>query len=147
MVGWLPAVLISGIWILASGDMYSGYNTFKLTVLGVSLFPILAWPLFLVLGYAYVIPFIRIEPWYRRWLAISLIWCLSLIFFEWVGYHVLGIHLDHGRTYKGWPILDIFHSPVWMQLTYFGNGILYYGVGCWLDRGTVADYARAELAL
>jgi len=132
--GWLPALLITLIWVSFSGKMYAGYNTFHLKVFGIVLFPLLAWPIGLMIGYYYILPRIMVKPWPLRALVLSAVYCVGLIVFEIIGYHVLGIHLDAGRAYPGWPYLEIFHCPTWMQAAYFLNGIVFMGVAAWMDR-------------
>lgn len=132
--GWIPACIITVTWVSFSGSMYAGYNTFRLYVFGIALFPLLAWPVGLMLGYYYALPRVTIKPWMLRWLVLSTIYSVGLILFEIIGYHVLGIHLDAGKAYPGWPYLEIFHCPWWMQVVYFLNGIVFMGVSSWIDR-------------
>lgn len=132
--GWIPAFIITLIWIGASGNVYAGYNTFHVYIFGIALYPILAWPVGLMLGYYYVLPRITLDPWPLRWLVLSLLYSVGLILFEFIGYNALGIHLDAGKAYPGWPYLKIFHCPVWMQVAYFLNGIVFMGVSSWMDR-------------
>jgi len=75
-----------------------------------------------------------VSPWPLRWLVLSVIYSFGLILFEIIGYNVLGIHLDAGKAYPGWPVLKIFHCPWWMQLAYFMNGIAFMGISSWMDR-------------
>jgi hypothetical protein len=131
---WIPALLITGIWIMISGNMYEGYNVFKLKIGGLTLFPIIAWPTGLMAGYLLAVPHIRISPWLLRWLVLGSLYSLGVIAMEWFGYNLLGVHLDRGLAYPGWPILNIFHCPAWMQVAYFANGILFMGAIAWLER-------------
>lgn len=133
LVGWIPALIVTVIWIFLSGDEYRGYNVFRWHVYGIAIFPIIAWPTAFAFGYAYLIPLFRSDRWYWRWLRLSLAYSLGIIVLEWAGYNLLGIHLDAGLQYKGWPILNIFHCPWWMQVAYFVNGIAYMGMVSWMD--------------
>ena len=132
--GWIPAIIITFLWITASRHMYSGYNTFRIRVFGTALFPILAWPLGLMLGYYYAIPRITNVHWTLKWVVLSIIYAMVLIMVEFVGYNVLGIQLDAGKAYPGWPVLNILHCPWWMQIAYFMNGIVFMGISSWMDR-------------
>jgi len=140
---WLPALAISWSWVFLARDLYAGYNVFHVTVGGVTLFPAIAWPNLLVLLYFWLYPAIPARAWWRKWLGLSLVYCALLILVEYVGYHFAGVHLDAGRQYRGWPVLDIFHCPWWMQAAYFLNGIVFSGVTAWLTGRrsalTVAD--------
>ncbi|MBN2875120.1 MAG: hypothetical protein JXM71_08490 [Spirochaetales bacterium] len=132
--GWIPALIVSAVWILLSGDVYRGYNVFKIKIFGVSAFPMIAWPTALAFSYAYLVPLFRQRPWLKQWLVLSASYSGGLILAEWVGYNVFGIHLDSGRAYHGWPLLNIFHCPWWMQVAYFTNGISFMGMAAWMDR-------------
>ncbi|MBN1243598.1 MAG: hypothetical protein JXA15_12925 [Spirochaetales bacterium] len=132
--GWIPAVAITAAWMLVSGRMYEGYNVFKLELFGLAVFPMVAWPTGLAFAYLYLVPAIRLRPWLKRWALLALVYSIGIIAAEWLGYHALGVHLDRGTAFRGWPILDIFHCPWWMQLAYFANGILFMGAASWMDR-------------
>ncbi len=132
--GWIPALIVAFVWVSASGDVYHGYNTFKLHVFGKSIFPMLAWPAGLVMGYYYIVPHIKIKSWPKRWLVLSLVYSFGLIVLETIGYNVLNIKLDTGNGYPGWPVLNILHCPWWMQVVYFANGIIFMGAVSWMDR-------------
>lgn len=131
---WIPALLISAVWIIASGDMYAGYNVFKLEVSGLALFPMIAWPTGLMAAHHLIAVHVRAKTWLLRWLILSTLYSLAIIAMEWVGYNLLGVHLDRGLAYPGWPVLNIFHCPGWMQAAYFLNGILFMGAVSWLGR-------------
>ncbi len=129
---WIPAVVISWIWVVLARDLYAGYNVFRASFGGVTLFPALAWPNLLVLLYFWVYPLVPARSWWRKWLRLSLLYAGLLILLEYAGYHFAGVHLDAGRGYPGWPLLDIFHCPWWMQAAYFLNGIVFSGVAAWV---------------
>ncbi|MCK5671788.1 MAG: hypothetical protein KAH95_00335 [Spirochaetales bacterium] len=125
---FLPAMLVSWIWIFIGRGLYTGYSdVFSYSFRGVSLFPILAWPIFLFLAYLGLYSRINANSWWTKWIKISVIYSVALIFVEYFGYNLAGIHLDYGTQYPGWPILNIFHGPWWMQVAYFLNGIIFFG--------------------
>jgi len=134
LVGWIPALVVSLTWIAISGDMYAGYNVFKLRILSITAFPIIAWPTALAFAYLYLVPLVQARPWPLRWLFLAVVYSIGIIVVEWLGYHSLGVHLDAGKAYPGWPVLDIFHCPWWMQLAYFANGTIFMGMAAWIER-------------
>ncbi len=135
----LPAVLVSWIWVYIGRDVYSGYaDVFQYTVKGVSLFPIFAWPTILFLGYLAVYPYIKAGNWWSKWIKMSIIYCFGIILFEFFGYNFAGVQLDSGTAYAGWPILNIFHCPWWMQMAYFLNGIAFFGLVVLIDYKIIA---------
>ena len=134
LTGWIPALAVSLVWISISGDMYAGYNVFKLEFFGITAFPVIAWPTGLAFAYLYLVPLVQAGPWPLRWLFLSMVYSAGIIVAEWLGYNLLGVHLDAGSAYPGWPILGIFHCPWWMQLAYFANGIVFMGMASWMER-------------
>lgn len=125
---WLPAVTISWVWVFFMRDFYGGYSISMFTVMDVSIFPIVVWPLLLML-YLYIFnDRIKARNWKIKWLKLSLLCMACLIIIEYWAYNIAGIHLDAGKEYEGWPILNIFHCPWWMQIGYFFNIILFFGI-------------------
>lgn len=130
---WIPALGVGIFFVLSIRDMYASYNVFSLKVRGLMLFPILAWSLMLMLWYLVVEPHFHHDIWWRKWFKNGLLFCAGLIAFESIGYHIFGVRLDAGTAYPGWPVLDIFHAPWWMQLSYFFNGIAYIGLVAFIE--------------
>ncbi|MCK5600065.1 hypothetical protein KAI78_10605 [bacterium] len=124
---WIPAFIISWVWVYLAREMYMGYSGFKYNIYGVSLFPILAWPTLLMLGYFVLFSAVKAKNQLFRWLKMCIVWAVGLIIIESVGYNLLGVHLSQGTQYAGWPILNCFHSPAWMQVSYFSVGFFFYG--------------------
>ncbi len=125
---WIPAIIISWLWVFIIRNIYAAYGGLKYSVFGISLFPILAWPTLLMLGYFFFELFIKHENYLIKWLKMCFFWTIGLITVESIGYNVLGIHLSYGIQFHGWPILNCFHSPWWMQMGYFLNGFIFYGI-------------------
>lgn len=134
LLGWIPAIVITASWIILSGNIYSGYNTFRLKLFGIAAFPVIAWSTTLAFAYAYLVPLFRQRYWPRRWLRLCAVYAVGIIAVEWFGYNLLGIHLEAGKAYNGWPVLNIFHCPWWMQVAYFVNGFAFMGCAAWMDR-------------
>jgi hypothetical protein len=130
---WLPALAITWTWVFfIAQEYYTGYNSIHYQVFGVSILPIVTWPSILVLSAYHLLPIFSRGSWWRRWLSLSLLYVVGLILFEYIGYHILGIHLSRGKENSGWPKLDILHIPVWMQIGYLCNGIAFYGITLWV---------------
>lgn len=122
---WPVAAAISWTYIFLNRHSYGGYNLYKITVLGISLLPILAWPSLLMLFYLWVCPLFRARNGWRLWAQLTGTLSVLMIAMEVLGYHLFGIHLDAGRECRGWPVLDIFHCPWWMTACYFWNGTVF----------------------
>ena len=125
---WIPALIISWLWIYAARDIYSGYNVFKYSFYGVALFPIVAWPSMLMGMYFLVFVRINGRSRWRNWLKFFISYSFFLILSEYLGYNFAGVQLTSGTVYAGWPVLNIFHCPWWMQAAYFLNGIVFCGI-------------------
>ena len=130
---WIPAIAVSGIWMAIAHHFYYGYDSLKLNVFGVALFPILAWPLGLMAGFLMISPLLKMEVWHQRWIAMAVIYVIGLIALETIFYNLLGVKLHYGKSYPGWPLLNCFHIPRWMQLGYFLNGIIFYGITSYVE--------------
>jgi hypothetical protein len=130
---WLPALAITWTWVFfIAREYYVGYNNIHYHLFGVSILPIVAWPSILVLSAYHLLPIFGRGSWWRRWLSLSLLYAIGLILFEYIGYHVLGVHLSRGKENLGWPGLDILHIPAWMQIGYLFIGITFYGITLWV---------------
>jgi hypothetical protein len=136
--GWIPAIAITALWATFSYRQYMGYNQMKITLFDVSVFPFIAWPMGLEWAYMYLVPLFRIRNRLSRWLAMCAFHSVAIVLFEYLGYNVGGIHLDSGRDYPGWPVLNIFHCPWWMQLAYFLIGYAFMAVATLMD-GRLAE--------
>jgi hypothetical protein len=121
----VPAVIIGGSWVFLARDMYSGYNLFQLSFSGVTLFPLFAWVSGLYLFYLLLGPAVGKRTRKVSWFIQAGTYCFVIIIAEYIGYNILGIHLDAGTAYTGWPVLNIFHCPLWMQAGYFANGLIF----------------------
>ena len=143
---WTPAFAVSWLWVFAARDVYSGYNVFAYSFYGVSVFPIVAWPSMLA-GMHFLI-FIRVKGRSRWGNFLKYFGCFSffLILSEYIGYNVAGVQLSSGTAYPGWPILNIFHCPWWMQIGYFLNGFVFSGIIAFFsDRKDFWDYIKQLL--
>jgi hypothetical protein len=106
LVGWIPALVVSLTWIAISGDMYAGYNVFKLHILGITAFPIIAWPTALAFAYLYLVPLVQAKPWPRRWLYLAAVYSVGIIAAEWLGYHLLGLSRLADTGHLPLPVVD-----------------------------------------
>lgn len=128
MWAWIPAIAIGVVFVYFVRDMYTSYNLFTLKLRGVTIFPAIAWTIMLMIWYLLVEPHVSHKVWWCKWLVNALLYCGGLIAFEYIGYNILGVRLGAGSAYNGWPFLNIFHAPWWMQTWYFFNGIAFIGI-------------------
>ena len=97
-----------------------------------------------MLVYFWFYPVMRARTWWGKWLRLSALYSVLLIVTEYAGYHLAGVHLAAGSGYPGWPLLDIFHCPWWMQASYFLNGILFCGVTAWVTERRFLTEAKGR---
>jgi hypothetical protein len=130
---FILALLVAGVWLLFSKDLYS-YNRHFMVIKGVNLFPLIIWLLGLFLFYFLYI-FLEDKFWdrfnpsrtfWRRFFLYTLLYWVFLLTVESFGYHVLNIHNLGTSQYPGLPICDCIHAPVWMQVSYFMMGPIYF---------------------
>lgn len=119
---------ISFIWMIMSMNYYVNNNNY-MQVIGVNLYPLLAWSLGLVGSYV-VYSYLK-----KKWKASGFISDLSLylgiywvllLSVETVGYHFLYIRNAITAIYPGLPVCDCIHAPVWMQAAYFLMGPIFF---------------------
>jgi hypothetical protein len=116
------------LWTLIAKDEY-GYNRSFLTLFGVNFFPLFAWACGLFGTY---VIFCHFEPFFHKrgslpkFLIYSFMYWIFLVTMETIGYHVLDIRNVATAHYPGLPILDSMHSPLWMKISYFTLGPIYF---------------------
>jgi len=143
---WIPAFILSWLWVFLARDSYSGYNSFTYSIFGVSVFPIVAWPSMLA-GMHFLV-FVRIKGKNRWYNFLKYFGCFSffLILAEYIGYNIAGVKLSSGTAYPGWPVLNIFHCPWWMQVGYFLNGFVFSAIIAYFsDRKDSWNYVRQRV--
>ena len=121
------AFLVAGVWLFFSKDL-SSYNQGFWTFRGFNLFPLTAW-----LYYVYIfLEQILIDKvnhsfsFWKRFSIFVLVYVVFLISFESFGYHVLDIKNQATSQYSGLPFCDCIHAPLWMQISYFMLGPIYF---------------------
>lgn len=104
---------------------FASFYTYEPSFLGLSLFPLFAWPLGLF----------STKLFQNNWapkkyplLSFLLIYWGLLIFEEIVGYHFLGIQNIGTAMYAGLPFCNCLHAPWFMQFAYLVIGPLYFFV-------------------
>ena len=117
---------IAFVWVSIARNYYH-YNHHMLEIFGITLFPLFAWALGLFIVYL-------IYSYFKKKsfiLFVGIYWSL-LIFVETFAYHVLNIHDLATAGYKGLPLCNCIHAPVWMQISYFLLGLIYFGLCKWI---------------
>ncbi len=128
LINFAIATFVSIIWILIANDEY-GYNRKTILIFGYNSFPFFAWAAGLFASYLFYSAIekrIKSNDILKKTLLYLAIFWPSLIFSEAVGYHYFGIHNIQTAEYRGIPILDCIHAPLWMQISYFLLGPIYY---------------------
>jgi hypothetical protein len=122
------ASFLSVVWVYVANSQY-GYNSEMLKVFGLNSYPLFAWAigLFIFVNiYFFLENVFEFHGIIRKLLLfVGLYWSL-LIFGETVWYHVFDVHNVATAMYPGLPICDCLHAPLWMQVSYFMMGPVYF---------------------
>lgn len=125
---FLVAIVVSFIWIFIANGKY-GYSNDNIVLFGLNIFPIFGWSVALFGSYAIYSHFeskIKRKTFLKKIIIFSSLYWVGLIFVESVAYHFFNIQNITTGNYKGLPICNCLHAPVWMQITYFLMGPLYF---------------------
>lgn len=109
------------IWVLIAKNQY-GYNREMLTLFKLNLFPLFAWASGLF-G-----TFLIFSSFSKKIRYFAIFYWFVLILAETVAYHFFNIKNLATAQYEGLPICDCMHAPLWMQMSYFSMGLIYFGV-------------------
>lgn len=128
------ATAIGVIWMLLAKDMY-GYVTDSLAFFGYNVFPLFTVPIALIglwVIYKAVQRLLFIEHFWSKLLLFTVFinWPI-VILIEYAGYHWLGIQNASTAMYPGIAFCDCLHAPLWMQITYFAFGPIFF-TACYL---------------
>lgn len=122
------ASLLSVVWVYFANSQYS-YNDEMIKVFGLNSYPLFAWTIGLfvfVNMYFFLENVFNFRMRFKKILFfVGLYWSL-LIFGETVWYHVFNVQNVATAIYSGLPICDCLHAPLWMQVSYFLMGPVYF---------------------
>ncbi len=125
-----PLLLAAGValvWTSLAHEQY-GYNAPITTVFSINLYALFAWTLGLIASFQlYRLLNRRITPsnWWQKLLLYNSFYLPLLLLAETVAYHVFGVVNVATAAYRGLPLCDCLHAPLWMQLAYFMMGTVY----------------------
>jgi len=120
--------LVALIWILIANNEY-GYNHEMFTFLGLNSFPLFAWASGLFAAYLLYSHFehkIKSVSFIKKIILFVAIYWPILIALETLAFHVFNIRNIATGMYVGLPICDCIHAPLWMQISYFAMGPIYF---------------------
>lgn len=123
----LVASIIGMVWTLLVRDEYS-YNVATITILDVNLYAFIGWSLGLLVGYLLYSGarrFVHASSWWHKLILFNVIYIPLLIVVESISYHALNVVNVATANYRGLPLCDCLHAPVWMQLAYLGMGSVF----------------------
>ncbi len=129
----LIASMVSILWMIIAKDVYS-YNYDFLTILNFNLFPLFSWAVGLSIVqiiYSYYEPLFNNKKFLHKFLIFLAIYWPMLIAAETIAYHVFDIHNIVTITYPGLFLCNCIHAPVWVQISYFLIGPIFFII-CYL---------------
>jgi hypothetical protein len=131
-IGFFYHLIISSVitilWMIIAGTQYN-YNSHFISIFGFNAFPLFAWSLGLFAAYLIYSHYERIlnlNHFYSQIEFFTILYWILLICFETFSYHVLNVHNLGTAQYPGLPICDCIHAPLWMQISYFALGPIYF---------------------
>ena len=131
------ALMIAVIWGWIAEKYYVyAESSFKTELL--NFYPILFWTLGLfmaILLFRDVKLIFDIKTFKVKLIIFSVLFWFGLIAIETISYHILEIRNLATAEYKGLPICDCIHAPLWIQISYFIIGPLYFIILNILNKG------------
>jgi len=126
----IVASIVAFVWMSIAKSQYS-YNKSMFQIFGMNAFPFFAWSIGLLA--AYIIysraeKIVKDRGFIRKISLFSLIYIPTLLVFEAVGYNVLGIQNIGTSAYSPLPFCNCLHAPLWMQVSYFALGPVYFAI-------------------
>ncbi|MBI2545699.1 hypothetical protein HYV81_00810 [Candidatus Woesearchaeota archaeon] len=124
----VAAFFISLLWMVVAREEYA-YNTAFITIAGINLYPLFSWSvgLFtLYLLYSHYEHLLHKQTLSHKLLLFTGIYWPLLIFAETTAYHLFNIRNLATAAFPGLPLCDCIHAPLWMQITYFIIGIVFF---------------------
>ncbi|MFH1533469.1 MAG: hypothetical protein ABID64_00885 [Nitrospirota bacterium] len=122
------ASVLSVAWVYIASNQY-GYNSEMLKIFGLNTYPLFAWAIVLFIFvnlYFFLENVLEFSGKIKKILLfMGLYWSL-LILGETIWYHVFDIQNVATAMYSGLPICDCLHAPLWMQVSYFAMGPVYF---------------------
>jgi hypothetical protein len=121
------AFLVSLAWMLIAKDKYEYKHNF--TFFWINLYPLFSWTLglfFLYLIYLHFKNRLKKQTFAKKLgIFVGFYWPL-LVLAETVAYHIFNIKNLAAVSYKGIPFCDCIHAPLWVQISYFLIGIVFF---------------------
>ena len=124
----IVASIVAFIWMNIAKSQYS-YNHSMFQIFGMNAFPFFAWSIGLLAAYtlySHAEKIVKDKGFIREIGLFSLIYMPTLFVLEAVGYNLLGIHNIGTGMYPPLPFCNCFHAPLWMQISYFALGPIYF---------------------
>lgn len=124
----IVAFFIAFIWVFLTKDGYS-YNHPTTSIAGINLYTLFSWVLglfILYLIYSHYEHKLKEKTFARKLGLFIIFYWPTLIAVETLAYHVFNIKNLATAAYKGLPLCDCIHAPVWMQISYFSLGIIFF---------------------
>jgi hypothetical protein len=143
---FLISTILALIWILIANDQY-GYNQTYLTLFNVNLFPLFAWACGLFgtfIIYSHYKHLFKNKGFPFKLLMYLIMYWPILVGMETLAYHLLDIRNVTTAQHEGLPFLDSMHAPLWMKISYFAMGPIFFSMSYILnlrlqDRKEIVD--------
>jgi len=133
------AFMVSFAWVFITRNQYD-YNYSFANIFGLSSYPLLLWAVCLFFIFLVSEEFekkFKINSFVKYFLGFTILYAISILVIETLGYYLLGVHNLGTLGYSGLPVCDCLHAPTWMQAGYFINGPLYFLICSFLKKNHI----------
>jgi hypothetical protein len=123
----LVSITVSLFWAVLAQHNYS-YNIKMISIIGINLFPFLAWGLGMLgvyMVYSHYEHKLKTQTVLKKLALFTAFYWPMLLIAETLGRHVFGIK-NMGDLYSGLPICNCMHGPWWLKVAYFSLGIIFF---------------------
>lgn len=124
------STIISLVWVYFAKDYYTYYPDMT-TLLGLDIYPLLAWSLGLF-ALRELYDYFKPKKQLKATILVIILYLIVLFIFEIISYHLLGF--KNPNDYPGLPICNCIHGPKTVQIYYITIGPIYYLLTLLLDK-------------
>lgn len=117
------SAILSLVWMVFSKDMYN-YNRRFPKIFGICIYPLFAWMMGL---FTLALIYDLFLTMFSKTLTIIILvplYCILLIFVEYIFYHKFSVHNVAAAKYPPLPFINALHAPLWMKIAYFALGMI-----------------------
>jgi hypothetical protein len=120
--------LMALLWVFIANSNYE-YNKVALKIFGLNAYSLFAWAsgfFAIYMLYSHWEHKVKFVSFIKRLALFTAFYWVLLISVETIAYHVFGLMDMAVVMYSGLPICNCMHGPLWMKVSYFVMGPIYF---------------------